>query len=166
MKLFFDILLYISCAAAIIILVTELMRLPVRAEKIASAENGEKKTAERYMKNAFVLLEIRILIAVLSCFAVAVISYCLGSAPRKFENPSLILVIPASVLVVGTAAGGIVLGRYFSKVAIKNNIWVESNNPKKTYIRMQFVIGLIIAFLGFLIISYALTHLFFVLNLT
>ena len=53
MKLFFDVLLYIDCLVLFLLLIKELIRFPVRVEKIDLQRNRKNKPLERYMENSY-----------------------------------------------------------------------------------------------------------------
>ena len=167
MKLFFDVLLYIDCLVLFLLLIKELIRFPVRVEKIDLQRNRKNKPLERYMENSFLRLEIILILKFLIAFFIALLAFFLGRTPKKFENPGFVFFIPVLLLLIGTGIGGVLLGEYFSRVARKNNIFQKTNSFSTGYVRSrsQFGIGVIISFYFFLVVFFTLTNLFFVIGL-
>lgn len=167
MNKFFDILLYITFFVSIPLFVVELVRFPVWVGKIDFTKNKKGKPMERYLENRYLLLEGRIILTVILCFASSVISMLFGSFPREIENPGFLLFIPVLIWILGTGLGGVFLGQYFLNTARRNDIFKNTNHLRTIFVRnrAQFGVGVLIGFYFFGIIAFTVMHFLFILNL-
>lgn len=163
----FDALLYVVFFVAILLFVIELVRFPVWVRKIDVTKNKKGKPLERYLENRFLLLEGRIALTVVLCAAVSILSFLLGSFPKEFEQPGILLLLPLMLMLVITGLGGVFLGQYFFNIAKKDEIFKKTNHYPTIFVRnrSQLGMGLLISFYLSLIVEFPLMNLLFLLNL-
>ncbi len=167
MDRFFDILLYLNFFVAVPVFIIEISRFPVWAEGIDLTKNKKGKPPERYLKNQYLLLELRIALTVILFAAVSIVSLLFSSFPREIEEPGLLIALPILIMLLGTGLGGFFLGNYFYKTAKRREIFKKTGSLGDIYVRerSQMGMGVLICFYLSIIVAFPIMHLFFLLNL-
>lgn len=167
MTKFFDVLLYVPFFVVIPLIVFELIRFPVWVGEINIAKNKKGKPIERFLENAFFMLEGRIILTVVLCAAVSIVSLLLGSFPKEIETPGLLISIPILLMFILPWGGGLFLGKYFLNIARKHDIFKKTDQVRATAVRVraQYGVGAFIGFYFGIVVSFPLLHLMFILNL-
>lgn len=165
MKTFFDVLIYITCIVSAFYLAIALKRFPSQVEKIDLKNNIKNKPPQKFLENSLVFIELKTALPCVGFFAIALISYFCGSAPRDFANINGALIIPLLFIVVAAMfAGGMLLGNYFLKVAQKYNVYEKTNDPITARTRSggQLGMGVLTTFYFSLTLLLTFIHLFYI----
>ncbi len=167
MDRFFDALIYLAFFVGVPLFIVELIRFPAWVGKIDVTKNKRGKPVERYLENAFFLIEGRIILTVVLCAAVSIISLLLGSFPKKIETPGPLISIPILLMFILPWVAGISLGKYFLNTARKYEIFKKTDQvwTAAVRVRAQYGVGVFIGFYFGLVVGFPLLHLLLLLHL-
>lgn len=164
MKIFFDILLYITCISTIIYFTMALRSFPRRVANIDTANNKKGKPLAKFMSDSLVKIELKTALPIIIFFAVTLVSYFCGSAPKSSEKPNDIIIIFIVLIVIMMFLGGMALGGYFLNIARKYNIYRKDDDfiNQRVIVGGQFGVGVLITFYFSLILIFTFSHLFYI----
>ena len=166
MELFFDILLYISFFVSIPLFIIGVKRFPSWVAKIDPAKCKSGKPIERYLEGRLLLQEGKIALMVLPCAAVSILSTLLGSTQQMGGDDGSLFGILLLLDFIISVVGGLFLGRYFLKTAMKFGVYQKTNNSATASVRTigNLGIGMLICFYFSGIMMFTLWHLFCILG--
>lgn len=165
MKLFFDILLYVSFFVSIPLFIIGVGRFPKWVASIDPTKCKSNKPLEEYLGNQLLLREGKFALMVLPCAAVNFLSIQLGSIPREGGEIGLLFLFPFFFSYILFGFGGLCLGDYFVKTASKCEVFQKTKNHGAfIHNRAYWGTGILICFYFSLIIFFTLCHLFYILG--
>ena len=165
MKLFFDILLYVSFFVSIPLFIIGVKRFPNWVASIDPAKCKSNKPLEEYLGNQLLLREGKFALMVLPCAAVNILSIQLGSMPKEDGEIGLLFLFPFFFSYILFGFGGLWLGDYFVKAASKCEVFQKAKNHGAfIHDKVYWGTGLLICFYFSLIIFFTFWHLFYVLG--
>ena len=167
MKLFFDILLYVSFFVSIPLFIIGVERFPSWVAKIDPAKCKSGKRVDRYLEKQLFFRESRIALTAMLCTGIDVISMQFGSFPKEIDDPYSVILIPVFLVFIIPVIGGIILGNYFFDTACKYGIYQKKTDFRTAYARTtgEKSVGVFICLYLSFILMFTMMHLFYILGL-
>ena len=156
MKIFFDILTCLSCAAMLVVLPIEIARFPSKVRQIDLSKNKKNKPVQEYVEHAFLMLELRLVGITLVFFAVAFVGFLFGSIPKDCSL-DITTMVPYIVHFCVAIVSTLFLSLYFLRIS--RNVY---RKPKDAFTaisngRAQRGIGVLIGFYANVVIMFAIS---------
>ena len=166
MKIFFDVLTFLSCAAMLVVLPIEIARFPSKVRQIDFSKNKKNKPIQDYLEDSVLMLEVKLIGITLIFLAVAFIGFLFGSVPKSGSDEPAIadtdtdtgipvpLIINAVIFIVSL----VFLSWYFRFVSSKVIYTEKSDDCLKVRanIKGQHGVGIIIAVIANMVIHFAM----------